>query len=59
MQLNFDVMPEVSPLTICGDRLNQASRTFLDSPVNPVRKKVSNGVKPENDMNVSLLKVCL
>ena len=27
------VMPEVSPLTTCGDRLNRASSVFLDSPV--------------------------
>ena len=38
------VMPEVSQLTICGDRLNRASSVFLDSPV-----------KPWNDKNVVLL----
>jgi peroxiredoxin len=41
---SFYVMPEVSPLTICGDRLNRASSVFLDSPV-----------KPGNDKNVTLL----
>jgi hypothetical protein len=37
-------MPAGSPLTACGDRLQRASRGFLDAPV-----------KPENDKNVSLL----
>jgi hypothetical protein len=38
------VMPEVSPLTTCGDKLKRESSVFLDSLI-----------KPGNDKNVILL----
>ncbi len=42
------VMPEVSQLTTCGERLNRASSVFLS-------RKHSGPVKPGNDKNVALL----
>jgi len=45
---SFYVMPEVSPLITCEDRLNRASSVFLS-------RKHSGPVKPGNDKNVTLL----